>query len=184
MKKLTIVSGLLFIVSLMACSSLSVISDFDPEYDFSTFKTYRWALAKELNPNDELAKDPITQKRVMNAVDKELAAKDLTLVDDENVDFIIIAHAGIKERIQIDRTGSGGAYHGWYDPWWGPYGGSTHVSYYEEGTLVIDIVSWEKKELAWRGMGTGIIKEYKNQEKAQQDADNVVAQILAGFPPQ
>ena len=100
-----------------------------------------------------MQKYPLVYKRVVAAVDKALAAKGMTKMEEGEPDVVIVAHAGSKERMQVTHTG-GGYYRGWYDPWWGPYGGSTHVSYYEEATLVIDIVSWNSKELAWRGMAT------------------------------
>jgi hypothetical protein len=84
--------------------------------------------------------------------------------------------------MQVSQTG-GGYYGGWYDPWWGPYGGSTHVSYYEEATLVIDIISWENKELAWRGMATGVVKENQTGEEQQERLDGIVAQIFVAYPP-
>jgi len=166
---------------LFSCSSITVKSDFDPEYDFATFKTYRWATAKELNPNDALAQDPLIYKRVQEAADKEFAAKGLELVESGDFDFVVIAHAGVKERTQIHQTG--GHYGGWYDPYWGPYGGSTHVSNYEEGTLVIDIVHWEKKEMAWRGMGTSILEDIDDPEKVTEYVNIWIAKILAEFPP-
>jgi hypothetical protein len=159
-------SVILFALALLilGCSSVTVKTDYDREYDFSEFKTYRWASAQEINPDDELARNPLVQKRVMEAVDRTLAAKGMQKVESEDVDVVVLAHAGSKEKMQVTQTG-GGYYRGWYDPWWGSYGGQTHVSYYEEATLVVDIVSWESKELAWRGMATGTVKEHKDAER-------------------
>jgi len=182
MKILYRLMPLLLLVFIMSCSSVTVKTDFDPEYDFSTFKTYRWASAKELNPNDELAQHPLIQKRVMAAVDKTLTAKGMQKVESGDADVVVVAHAESKERMQVTQTG-GGYYHPWYNPWWGPYGGSTYVSYYEQGTLVLDIVSWKTKELAWRGMGTSILKDYSDSEEMQKDLDVMVAKIMADYPP-
>ena len=171
-------------VMMLACSSITVKHDFDPEYDFTTFKTYRWTSAKEINPQDELQKYPLLYKRVVKAVDKTLAEKGFTKVEGDEFDVVVVAHAGSKEKVQVTQTGGGyyGGYGGWYDPWWGPYGGSTHVSYYEEATLVIDIVAWEKKELAWRGMATGTVKENQTCEEQQERLNKIVAQIFAEYP--
>ena len=134
--------SILFLIGFIGCSSLNVTTDYDPSQDFSGYKTYRWATTKELNPNDALAQAPLIKKRVMAGVDKVLQAKGYVLAGkDVEPDFVVMAHAGTKEKMQIYNTGFGyGRYGGWYDPWWGPYGGSTHVSYYEEGSLVLDIV--------------------------------------------
>ncbi len=50
--------------------------------------------------------------------------------------------------------------------------------------MVIDIVDFEKKELAWRGIGTGTVEDAKeNKEQEQQIINEIVAKILDGFPP-
>ena len=105
MKTYFIFSFAFLMALLLSCSSITVKSDFDPEYDFAAFKTYRWASAKELNPDDALAQDQLIYRRVQDAVDKELAKKGLKLVESGDFDFVVLAHAGIKERTQIHETG-------------------------------------------------------------------------------
>lgn len=182
---LNISAFLLFFI--IGCSSLKVATDFDPSQDFSKYKTYRWATTKEVNPNDALAQVPLIKKRVVAGIDKALQEKGFILAEDNVVpDFVVMTHAGTKEKMQVYNTGGYGygRYGGWYDPWWGPYGGSTQVSYYEEGSLVIDIVDWEQKELSWRGVGTGVVKEGpSDKEEAQEEINMIVSKILTDFPP-
>ncbi len=182
MRFLTILVVSMMAFFLIQCSSITVKSDYDPEYDFAKFKTYRWASAKEMNPDDVLAKSPLILKRVVTAVDAELSKKGFTLSESGDADVVVLAHAGIKQKTQVYQTG-GSYYRGWYDPYWGPYGGQTSVSQYEEGTLVIDIIAWETKELAWRGMGTQIIDDNVATEKITPIIDQWVAKILVQFPP-
>jgi hypothetical protein len=182
MKLLSILAVTIMGFILVQCSSITVKTDFDPEYDFATFKTYRWASAKEMNPNDVLVNSPLILKRVVAAVDAELSKKGFTLVETDDADLVVLAHAGVKEKTQVYQTG-GGYYRGWYDPYWGPYGSQTHVSQYEEGTLVIDIISWETKELTWRGMGTQIIDDNVDTEKITPIINEWVGKILSHFPP-
>jgi hypothetical protein len=184
MKVLSIV--LLAGLSLMAmsCSSVTIKTDYDREYDFVKFKTYRWAEGKEINPQDELQKYPLVLKRVQAAVTKTLAEKGLQEAKEgEDFDLVVLVHAGSKERMQVHNTGGYGGYGGWYDPWWGPYGGTTTVSYYEEATLVVDLVSWEKKELAWRGIATGTVRENQDAEEQQERLNGIVARIFEEYPP-
>jgi hypothetical protein len=184
MKYLTFALVVSLSLMIFACSSVTVKHDFDAEYNFEKFKTYRWASAKEINAQDELQKYPLVYKRVVSAVDKTLAAKGMTKVEGDVFDVVVVAHAGSKEKMQVHSTGGGySGYGGWYDPWWGPYGGTTTVSYYEEATLVIDIVSWETKELAWRGLATGTVKENQTGEEQQERLDKIVAQVFAEYPP-
>ena len=183
MKIVSIFLILSLAIMMMACSSVTVKTDYDKEYDFTKFKTYRWASGTEINPQDELQKSPLILKRVISAVDKTLAEKGMQLVEGDEFDLVVMVHAGSKERMQVHDTGGYGGYRGWYDPWWGPYGGTTTVSYYEEATLVVDLVSWENKELAWRGMATGTVKENQDAEEQQDRLNKIVAKIFYSYPP-
>jgi hypothetical protein len=173
----TILVVLLIVVVCLGCSSVSVKSDYDREKDFNAYKTYSW-YEKGL-PNDVLTKNPLLRKRVVASVDHVLRTKGMTLQESGEGDLVAVVHAGAKERIQVTSYSD----YGWYRPWWGGYGGYTDVSYYEEGTLVIDFVDSKEKELAWRGMGTRTIKDYSDQDKMQKVIDETVAKVLEQFPP-
>lgn len=167
------------IMAMTACSPISVKTDYDRSIDFSDFKTYRWASAEEMNPDDVLAKNPLTQRRIKSSVDKVLSERGFVKQDSGAVDFVVMIHAGVQEKVQVTDWG----YRGWYDPWWGPYGGRVDVSYYDEGTLVVDIVDMPEKELAWRGLGTGIVPEIDDPEEQQEKWNEIIARIMKNFPP-
>ncbi len=168
--------AILFIVG---CSSMSVVSDWDHATDFSKFKTFRFYDGDPM-PGDELAKHPLIQKRVQETVARILENKGFQKTDSDNPDMLVVVHAGIKERMSVTNWGG----YGWYDPWWGPVGyRNVDVYQYEEGTLIIDIVDVQRKQLVWRGMATDVIKGYKDPQKIQANLDYIVEQILAKFPP-
>lgn len=182
MKRLSIIILLgLFSLAVPGCSSMTVRTDYDREQDFSGYKTYHWPDTQDLNPNDVLQQEPLVAKRVMAAVDKVLQEKGFKLVESGEVDFVVFIHAGVEDRMRV--TNWGGHYGGWYDPWWGAYGGTTTVSYYQEGTLVIDIVDAKERELSWRGMGTDTVGDIQDPDKMQEALDKIVAKIMADFPP-
>lgn len=54
---------------------------------------------------------------------------------------------------------------------------------YDEGTLIIDVSDARKKELVWRGVGSGRLRKETTPEQMTQDIDLAVAEILAQFPP-
>ena len=180
MRNLVLLLTFVLLVIIIGCSPVTVKHDFDHEYDFSKLKTYRWQADSEIDKYNTLAKNPFVYKRVQSSVDKVMQEKGFEKVDSGDADLCVVVHAGVKEKMQIHQHSG---YYGWYRPWWGPYGGYTDVSYYDEGTLVIDLVNLETKELAWRGSGTGVVKDYKDSEKMQKDLDAIVAKILANFPP-
>jgi hypothetical protein len=175
-----------FTLSLISCSSIKYSTDFDPTQDFSTYKTYRFANPGEVDPEDLLNQYPLIRKRVMAAIQDDFAAKGFTLAKEGDPDFVVLLAAGSKEKMQVTNTGGYG-YGGWYGGYGGyggGYGGSTYVSYYEEGSLVIDIIDWQEKELSFRGVATGTLsKSEKTPEESQADIDELVTNILAKFPP-
>ena len=176
----------IFTLSLIGCSSVKYSTDFDPTQDFSKYKTYRFANQSEVDPNDLLTQYPLVKKRVMAAIEQDFAAKGFKESEEGDPDFVVVLTAGSKERMQVTNTGGYG-YGGWYGGYhgYGPgYGGSTYVSYYDEGTLVIDIVDWKEKELSFRGTATGTLsKKEKTPEESQADIDELVKNILSKFPP-
>jgi len=168
---------------LASCSSVDVKTDYDPDVDFSAYKTYAWVGNGGVMEGTTLESYPLVAKRVKASTDRDLQERGLVLVDDpETADFAVVIHAGTEEKMQVTNYGGSYGYYS-YDPWWGPYGGHTDVSYYTEGSLVIDFVDVKSRELAWRGIGTAVVKGYSDPEEAQKNIDKVVDRILAGFPP-
>jgi hypothetical protein len=166
---------------LTACSSIKVATDFDPTQDFDSYKTYKIYDGDPI-PNDALSQNPLIQKRVYSAIDEVLQSKGFTKVNTDDADIVVLAHAGVSEKMRVDNYGGYRGY-GWYDPWWGPYGGYSNVSYYEEGSLVIDVVDVKEKELSWRGVGTGTIGSNPSPEEAEEKTLLWVSKILEKFPP-
>ena len=175
------------------CSTYSVVTDYDSSFSFSSYKTYHWADdAAAQSSSNVLASNPLVLKRVKSSVDRELATKGYELNSNGPVDFTVSLYAGVQDRERYNLPPMSFSYHhgyyhnrfghnrfGIYDPYWpGPY-----VSYYKEGTLVIDVTDQKSNELAWRGMAQGILKNYDTGKEMQQDIDSAVAKILAEFPP-
>lgn len=184
--------SLIALLTLSGCSSYSVISDCDQAVSFGSYKTYRW------NDNDTkastdniLVKNPLVFKNVKAAVDRELAAKGFEFRENGPVDFTLSAHAKVRERMIVNppvgfaysggyysRWGRRGYTAVWYDPYpWPP------VSWYEEGTLIIDITDGKTNELAWSGIARGLLKDYNSTTQIHREIDEVVKKIMARFPP-
>jgi len=180
---------LLFVFSLTfyGCSSVRINSDFDPAADFSSIHTYSWK--KVHIQGDALAANPLLYKSIAKAIDRYLQARGFQETDRMTADVLVAIHAGVKEKMRMTQMGHGTrAYYS--DPWkrplrgrGGPYGSRVDVSYYTEGTLIIDIVERKKQELIWRGLGTGIVHATSNQKKKSRAIDEYVRRILDQFPP-
>ncbi len=169
------------------CASFTVNYDFDPESDFTRFKTYAWSPPSEKSTISELS-----AKRIKIAVDKQLAAKGLTSVS-ENPDMFVVMFAGREKRVDVQEWGYGYDDRDYRDNIWHPgrppvlperrdffeYRRGVDSYEYEVGSLVIDFVDAHKKELVWRGTASGIIDPSKTAEQIH----NVIAKMLGNFPP-
>jgi len=178
MKKLFVV--LVSLVLFAGCSSISVQSDYDNSADFASYKSYSW-YSGEVS-DDILKQNPLVKKRIVESIDRALQAKGLSMGSSDS-DLIAVVHAGSKERMQVTNYGGGYGGYGWYRPWGGYGGNYTDVSYYDEATLVIDLVDAKKEALVWRGMGTKTLSNNPSNEKMQKNIDDAVAKILAQYPP-
>ena len=146
-----------------------VNTDYDRSVDFSQYKTYAWLESK--NPASELA-----HKRIIAAIDEQLAAKGIQEQTHERPDMYVVYHVGLKERVEIK-----GYNYGYYRPRWG--GGTVrfeqHV--YSEATLVLDMVNAERNELLWRAVAVGTVSD--NPEKNARKIKKAAAKMFKKFPP-
>ena len=175
--------GLVLIVMLSGCgSSVKVVADHDPATDFSSYQTYQWIP----EPEGEQMQQGLIQRDIKRAIDDELSRRSMRQVE-SNPDVYVVFHAGVEEKVTgatIDRYGYGyGGY--WGRGRWGGYGGSSEVrvNSYTEGTLIVDIIDAGKKELVWRSIATGAVKNLDNPQKARAKVPEVVAQVMEDYPP-
>lgn len=176
--KLSLLVFSLFAFFIVAgCSTISVNQDYDPAYDFSKLKTYGFIPITE-----EAGIDQLNATRLGDAIKNELNAKGYTVAE-ENADFGIALFFTKDTKTSIQSTGGYGYGYGYGYRGYGGMGGSTYVTQYEEGTLVIDFVDMAKQELVWRGVGTGALSDSPSIEERTANINNAVNQILAQFPP-
>ncbi|NTW51103.1 MAG: DUF4136 domain-containing protein [Chlorobiaceae bacterium] len=182
------------LLMLAGCSTYSVVSDYDNTIPFGSYKSYRWSTEGGAKISDDLlAKNPLIYKHIRKAVDRELAAKGFVLKENGPVDFTMSIHAGIRERVMAAPPTVGFAYHsGYYRGrhgraysafYYDPYGPYPRLTYYEEGTLIIDVIDTKIDDLAWRGVGRGIVRDYNSTADMHREIDEIVNKILVQFPP-
>src|SRR5580658_6451194 len=123
MKKAILLAVALLVGCVTATLAQDVRYDYDKDKDFSKFKTYKWVSIKGADQPDEL-----TGKRIMAAVDAELAAKGLTKTDGENADLFVVFQTAAATEKQFTSYNTGWDYGpGWGRGWYG-YGGGMNSS--------------------------------------------------------
>jgi hypothetical protein len=161
---------------LTGCSTISVNQDYDPGYDFSKLKTFGF-----IPITSEAGIDQINADRLSSAIKSNLGVKGYTL--SEQADFGIALFFTKDTKTSVQSSGGYGYGYGYGYRGYGGMGGSTYVTQYDEGTLVIDFIDIAENKLVWRGIGTGALSETPSVEERTEKINNAVTQILEQFPP-
>ncbi|HZN62170.1 MAG TPA: DUF4136 domain-containing protein [Planctomycetota bacterium] len=173
-----ILCAVLLIPLAAACAPISVSFDYDPQIDFSKYKTYAWYLPPPGTPGV----DSLTQQRIRRAVDDGLQAKGFRMVEEASADFKVHAMASITERIRTQPVSMGVGY-AWPHGYVGAMEG-VEVTSYEEGTLIVDVIAPATKNLMWRGTAKAAVERDRTPEQREARIREAIGKILQVFPPQ
>ena len=171
------------LVTLQACSGISVSQDYEQGYDFSALKTFAW---KANNDNEYGLKDnDLVDQRIRTAIENNLSAKSLTQLDTGKPDIFISYHVTIEQKISSSNV-SGGISIGRSSR--GRYGSvgvgtGSQVQAYDQGTLLIDMTDAESDKLIWRGISTQSVSDHLEPGESEVIINETVAKILQQFPP-
>ena len=185
MKAVYKVLGLVLTVALAAglagCSSLTVNYDYDTNVDWAKYKTYAW-LGKESGSGTDAPSSSLDSgllaKRIRSSIEWEMEQRQMTPSD--TPDCLVVYHTGAQDKLQVTDWG-----YRYSDYYWGYGGRQVDVYEYTEGTLVIDIIDAETKNMVWRGVGQKVIDQttQRTPEEIQERVDGVVNKIMESFPP-
>lgn len=165
------------VVVFAGCSSVDVTTDYDREANFAAFKTFDWM--ERHNPRDGGParniglNDPLAQKHIKNAVERELIAKGIRQVE-SSPDLLVMIHATTQDKVDIDRYGYRYGLRG------RRVGVVTTVERYKEGTILVDLVDAKSKELVWRGIAQDALR--KGESRADY-IDECIRQLFKEYPP-
>jgi len=162
----------LLILLLIPGAMASVSVDYDQEKDFSGYKTFSW------QPGSP-ARNELNQRRLEAAIEAQLESHGMTRSQGE-ADLIVVTHVSIegKQRVDVDSFGYGG--------YWRGYQMSTvHVTDFEVGTLVVDLLDGKTNRLVWRSIATKTLP-YKQPkpEKVEKKINKIVGKMFQDYPPQ
>ena len=170
MRRLRSAIVILLVLSLAPAVLAKVIVDHDPSADFSKLKTYAW-IAGTPAPN------PLGEKRIRAALDEKLQSLGFKPVE-ESPDLLVATHAtkSTQQHISVDSYGYG---YGRYHSGWGT--STARVHSIPIGTLVVDLIDADSKELIWRGEGSDTLSD--KVEKNQKKLSKVLKKMFKKFPP-
>ncbi|TXD85375.1 DUF4136 domain-containing protein [Subsaximicrobium wynnwilliamsii] len=173
---------------LTSCNSVKVAADYDKQVDFNTYKTF--AFFKTGIDKAEIS--DLDKRRILRAIEAELFAKGL--IKSENPDMLVSIFTKSQQRVDIYNNNWGWGGWGWggfgwggFGPGWGGFGpgfgwnNQPLVSTTNEGTLFIDFIDANKKELVWQGSGTGYLPS--KMEKKDERIKEFVSKMMEKYPP-
>ena len=170
---------LILLTALAGCSSLTVNYDYDQNVEWGKYRSYAWMekSSSTTDPTSPIADSKLWDQRIASSVEYEMGERGIIERDDP--DLLVVYHFGSKEKIQVTDWG-----YRYSDYYWGYGGRQIDVYQFTEGSLVLDLIDAETKQLVWRGTGTGVIEnKQRTPEEWQKRIDNVIHKIMESFPP-
>jgi len=171
-KILSIVTALLLLTS---CQSVRVVTDYYKVAPFNSYKTF--GFYKEGVDRAEIS--DLDKRRILSAIEKTFLEKGFT--KSESPDLMV--NFFTKEKQQINIYNNNFNSFGWGWGWgWGPYFNTQYnVSNSTQGTLYIDLIDTDRKELIWQGIGRGNLST--SVERKDELINDFVNSILSNYPP-
>lgn len=166
-----------------------VRNDFDPDAPFSAYRTFSFVGEFELEKTGLLA-DPENRERLKNFISGVLETRGLKEVPRDQKFHLAVrywvarrAKTDITTTLNYDPLAFGG-YWGGYPPYWGGVWGHYYEEYvvrnYVEGTLIVDLIDPQSKELVWR---TYLREQFDDRSKAYGQAKKHLTKAFSSYPP-
>ena len=171
---LTLVSGLAF----PACAKTTI--DFDPNLDFSKFKTFAYIGGVENLVMIQLNPDLINI-RLHHMVVRELEKKGLHEVNPgQNPDLIVRYWANPETQVDVAVMGNWGAYGPFIGSDWGYLYNTVISTNRHQGTLVLDLIDPKAKALVWR---VYVVRKMSDPDKDPKKAEEEFTDGFKSYPP-
>ena len=165
-----------------ACTSgPKVRVDADPSANLASYKTF--AFFEELATDKSQYSTMITS-RLKDATRREMKRRGYEEVT-QSPNLLVNFSTNVESRTDVQSTpsASGGfyAYRGGMYGAWGGYPTDVHTTHYQQGTLVIDLVDAEKRQLVWQAVAEGRLSK-KAVENPTESIDALIANMFEKYP--
>ena len=170
-------------LALSACASgPDIRADYDKAADFGKYRTSGFVANAGTDTGDFRS---LGTQMLQNAAAREMESRGYTRSD--TPDLVINFKGKIEEKTDIESVpapyyGPGWGYGGWYGAPYGGWGGSEVTTRrYNVGTLVMDVVDREKRQVVFQGGVEGIVTK-EMQQNREAAINGAVAHIFSKYP--
>lgn len=179
----SVLAASVLLMSACATNQPTITSETRAGVDIAQYKTYGWFTPLA---TDKAGYSSIVSSNFKSAIQNQMAARGY--VYDANAPQLLInINATSQERMDVSSapTVSMGyyGYRGGFGYGLGMpiYGADVETNYYKVGTVTIDLVDAQKKELIWTGTLEGVLNK-KAMENPNAAIQSAVNQIFAKYP--
>ena len=156
-------------LALAACAKPSVRTQYKPEVDFSSLRTFNWIDPGRLETPPAHVLDALVDKRIRLSIEEALYEQGFHKARRGTPDFWITYHAALEARTEAVPL--------YRSP--GIVTGMQNVTY-QEGTLVLDVYDPDSLRLLWRGWA---MNAFRNEDTAIAYIPDIVRALIRDFPP-
>lgn len=172
-KNLIFSTVMLAVLTLPACSTMTVRADHDSQIDFGAYASFS-IFERQGKERRKPQMSELVDRRIASNLADNLEAKGFDSVSARNADFLVTFYTAVQKRVVVNNTG-------WYGYRWNYWGGGARwARTYDEGTLVVDIIDRRKRELVWRSVGEGA---FSTSNPSDEKVAQRVEKIMRTFPP-
>jgi len=180
-KALLLLSGMLSL--LMATPApAKLATDFDPNLDFSRFKTFAFIGGFEQLVRMQMNPDQLNNQ-IHRAVTRELTSKGLhEVTPEQDPDLVVRYFVESQKNVSVGASTNWGVYGPYYGYHWGFIYDSMETYTTHMGTLGIDLINPHSRDLAWR-MLANVKIHHTDPDKIWKTADSNIKNAFKRFPP-
>lgn len=183
-RKPTVALTIILALLVAGCAARGPVTriDYDKAADFSVYRTY--GFLKETG-TDRGGYSTLMTGYFKNSVSTAMDARGYKY-DAEHPDLLVNFYMNTRERTEIlssPRMSMGYGYYGYryglYNAW--PMYDEDRTVTYRIGTINVDIVDAEKKQLIWEGVAEGRVSE-ESMANPRVTINAVVTELMRGYP--
>lgn len=154
--------------------------DFDPNLDFSKYKTFAFIGPVENLVMMEINSDLINL-RLHHSITRELTKKGLREVQaNQNPDLVVRYWANTSKEVNLAVLGNWGPYVPYINSYWAWEYNDVSATSAKESCLVLDLIDPRTKTLTWR---LYLVRKFSDADKEWKKADDEITKAFDSFPP-
>ena len=176
------ITVLLFVLLCTTAANAKMAVDFNPNLDFSKYKTFAYLggveslVRLQLNPG-------LLNNRMHRAVVRELTTKGLReVLPEENPDLVVRYWVEAEANAQVTGTAHWGVWGSYYYGYWTVMYTTMSTPVTHKGLLGIELIDARARDLAWRLFVSEKII-HNDPDKIWKTADKNILKAFKSYPP-